>query len=108
MTVYVDAARHPFRRMVMCHMIADSIDELMQMADEIGLDRKWFQPSSHPHFDICKANRAKAIKAGARPVTNRELVQAMRNYRKTWFNSQSERDALRAATCATEQSGKKI
>lgn len=96
MAVYVDAPHHRVGRMVMCHMLADSVDELMTMADRIGVDRKWFQPASHPHFDICKTKRAQAIAAGAVEVSNRELVDVMRRYRRTWFADHEERDALDA------------
>ena len=75
MSVYIDNAQLPFGRMLMCHMAADSTDELLQMADTIGVARKWIQ---HPgtfreHFDICKAKRMEAIKAGAIPVTGHYL-----------------------------------
>ncbi|KRE02572.1 hypothetical protein ASE61_14935 [Bosea sp. Root670] len=76
MTVYVDDVRHQLGRMVMCHMWADSLDELLAMADRIGVARKWIQ--GHPqlsfgkhrnaswvHFDIALAMKAKAIEAGA-------------------------------------------
>lgn len=76
MTVYVDDVRHAFGRMVMCHMWADTLDELLAMADTIGVARKWIQ--GHPelsfgkhrdaswiHFDIALAPKAKAIRAGA-------------------------------------------
>jgi len=76
MTVFVDDVRHAFGRMVMSHMWADSIDELLAMADKIGVQRKWIQ--GHPtlsfgkhreaswvHFDVSLGAKAKAIAAGA-------------------------------------------
>ena len=79
MSVYVDKARHPYRRMIMCHMIADTEEELHQMADKIGVKRKWFQKhSSFPHYDICKTKRKLAVENGAIEVTPKELVKKMR------------------------------
>ena len=83
MTVYVDSARHPFGRMLMCHMIADTLDELHGMADAIGVDRKWFQSNaSFPHYDICQSKRQLAIAAGAVVVDNRALAHKMRELRQ--------------------------
>lgn len=68
MAVYVDPARHPFGRMLMCHMWADSLEELLAMADAIGVARKWLQQppkASWVHFDIAKSKRALAISRGA-------------------------------------------
>lgn len=68
MTVFVDDVRHRFGRMVMCHMWADSLDELLAMADRIGVARKWLQQppkASWVHFDVSLAMKAKAIEAGA-------------------------------------------
>lgn len=68
MTVYVDDMRAPFGRMVMCHMWADSLDELLTMVDRIGVQRKWLQQppkASWVHFDISLAKKDLAIKAGA-------------------------------------------
>src|SRR4051812_30173051 len=56
MTVYVDDVRHPFGNMMMCHMWADSLDELFAMADTIGVQRKWIQ--GHPELSIGKAKQA--------------------------------------------------
>ena len=68
MTVYVDDVRHRFRHMVMCHMWADSLDELLAMADLIGVQRKWLQQppaASWVHFDISLGKKSIAIEAGA-------------------------------------------
>ncbi|MFC5423009.1 DUF4031 domain-containing protein [Bosea eneae] len=76
MAVYVDDVRHQFGRMVMCHLWADTLDDLLAMVDRIGVDRKWVQ--GHPtlshgkhrnaswvHFDISLGMKAKALAAGA-------------------------------------------
>lgn len=43
MTVYIDDAYLPYGRMKMCHMIADTEEELHQTALRIGMKRSWFQ-----------------------------------------------------------------
>ncbi len=76
MTVYVDDVRHSFGNMVMCHLWADTLEELLAMVDKIGVQRKWIQ--GHPtlsfgkhrnaswvHFDIALSKKALAIAAGA-------------------------------------------
>lgn len=75
MTVYVDDMKACFGRMVMCHMMADTTDELLSMADKIGVRRKWIQKAGtdHEHFDICTSKRAIAVKLGAHEVTMRDL-----------------------------------
>ena len=68
MTVYVDDVRHQFGRMVMCHMWADTLPELLAMADQIGVQRKWLQQppkTSWVHFDVSLGCKAKAISFGA-------------------------------------------
>lgn len=68
MTVYVDSAFTPYRGMRMCHMWADTLDELLAMADTIGVQRKWLQQppaASWVHFDIAQSKRHLALKAGA-------------------------------------------
>lgn len=90
MAVYVDRARHypsaPRNRfgkkMVMCHMLADTEDELHAMADTIGVARRWFQASaSTPHYDVCSSKRLLAVKHGAVECTNKELVVVIRRLR---------------------------
>lgn len=81
--VYVDNMMAGFGRMIMCHMIADTTDELLQMADKIGVARKWIQDKGEysEHFDVCLSARAKAVKFGAKEITMREFAQIV-NIRK--------------------------
>lgn len=75
MSVYVDESVHPYGRMMMCHMIADSTDELMAMAAKIRVAQKWLQQpgKANEHFDVCKSKRALAVGLGAIEVSNREM-----------------------------------
>ena len=81
MAVYVDHARNPFGRMLMCHMVADGIEELLMISDRIGLARRHFQSGSFPHSDLSQSYRARAVIAGAVEVDRRGLVAVMRAYR---------------------------
>lgn len=78
MTVYVDDALNRYGRMKMSHMLADTVTELHVMADAIGIARKWFQPRSHPHYDICQTKRHRAFELGAVAVTQRAMVEIRR------------------------------
>lgn len=81
MAVYIDNARIPYRRMLMCHMIADTPAELHTMALSVGLRREWFQISRAgvPHYDICLSNKEKALEKGAINVlTQRRFGMHMR------------------------------
>lgn len=64
-----------------CHMASDDLseeglEELHEMAVNIGLKREWFQNHPrHPHYDLSPLGRELAIEAGAVPVSSRELVK---------------------------------
>lgn len=96
MTVYVDNARNPFGRMLMCHMVADDIADLFRIADLIGLSRRHFQNGSFPHFDLSLGYRLRAIGAGAVEVDRRGLVTVMRTYRERLNKDPEELERLRA------------
>lgn len=84
MSVYVDNMRASYGRMIMCHMIADTDDELHAMAARIGVARKWFQDTlSGPHYDIALSKRALAVEYGAREVTLRQAALMCANRRRT-------------------------
>jgi hypothetical protein len=71
--VYVDDMRAPYGRLIMCHMIADSDEELHAMADRIGVARRWHQkPGPGSHYDIALSKRAAAVAAGAVEITWRQ------------------------------------
>lgn len=84
MSVYVDKSLYDYGRLIaVCHMIADTPDELHAMADAIGVARKWFQDPrtmkvSHAHYDIAKSKRALAVEAGAVECDRVAFVTALR------------------------------
>ncbi len=73
--IYVDDMNAKFGRMIMCHMIADTTNELLEMADKIGVQRKWIQyPGTYKeHFDICITKKKKAVELGAKEISWKEL-----------------------------------
>lgn len=85
MPVYVDNMQAPFGRMVMCHMLADTDDELHAMADRIGVARRWHQKPGtvHSHYDICLTKRAIAVRFGAVEITTRETGMIVRRKRES-------------------------
>jgi hypothetical protein len=75
MAVYVDDMKAGYGRMKMCHMLADTDEELHAMADRIGVARKWHQKppkASDSHYDIALGKRALAVAAGAVEITWRQ------------------------------------
>jgi hypothetical protein len=81
--VYVDKQRNTYGRMVMCHMIVDTEDELHAMADRIGLRREWYQgDASTPHYDVSLSRRALALRHGAVECDRREFVRIIQAKRE--------------------------
>lgn len=111
MTVYVDDMRAPYRRMVMCHMLADTDEELHAMAARIGVARRWWQSpenTSGSHYDICRSKRALAVAFGAIEISQRQAA-AMNWRRKVTGQLGSPNDAVawmlncRTARCSRAQ-----
>lgn len=96
MAVYVDDMRAPFSRMVMCHMLADSDEELHAMAARIGVARKWWQSpekTSGSHYDIALCKRSMAVGFGAIEITLRQAC-AMNTRRRVTGVLGSPEDAI--------------
>lgn len=77
MAVYVGTIEYPFGRMIMFHLVADTVDELHAMVDKIGVSRRWFQNKKEhglPHYDICKSKKVLAIKHGAIEMSDRDIL----------------------------------
>lgn len=83
MTVYVDDFDIPYGRMKLSHMLADTDEELHEMARRIGVARRWWQSpekTSGSHYDIALSKKALALQAGAVAITARQA--AMMNRRR--------------------------
>lgn len=96
MAVYVDDMRARYGRLILCHMLADSDEELHAMADRIGVARKWHQAppkASSSHYDIALTKRALAVAAGAVEISMRQAA-AMNARRRVTGHLGSPGDAL--------------
>jgi hypothetical protein len=77
--VYVDSMDAPFGRMLMCHMMADTTEELLAMVDTIGVRRQWIQNAGtyREHFDISRHKKRLALANGAQQVTGRQYAEIL-------------------------------
>lgn len=93
MAIYVDPARHPFKGHLMCHMTADTLDELHDMAARLAMRREWFQQppkASFPHYDIPAARRELAIEYGAVEVNERTCLYFAAQLGVEWARQQGD------------------
>ena len=66
MTVYVDDAVHLWRDQRWAHLMADTLEELHEMAARLGIPRRAFQnKTSGAHYDVPSDLRERAIGLGA-------------------------------------------
>lgn len=75
MTIYVDDEQIPSRGKVWCHLVADSLEELHEFAERLGLRRSWFQDASvYPHYDLTMSVQKKALSLGALMGDRRTII----------------------------------
>lgn len=86
--IYVDDMKAPFKGMIMCHLLADTHQELLEIANQLGLSREWIQRQGevYEHFDISLTKRKAAILLGAQEITKHELVKLLNNKRRIMSN----------------------
>lgn len=68
-----------------CHLTADTLDELHELAAKIGMKRSWFQLSAGkeiPHYDLVASRRKLAVKYGAIEITRNEMADRVAKYLK--------------------------
>ena len=76
MAILVDDAVWPWRGRLWAHLVSDtSVDELHAFAERLGIPRRAFQGD---HYDVTDELRDCAIAEGARAVTSRDVVRALR------------------------------
>ena len=78
MSVFVDEIRN-WRSGSWRHMMTDSLDELHEMAESIGLQRRWFQSRTrYPHYDLRPSKRILAIQKGAIEISAIDMIKRFR------------------------------
>jgi DNA-binding transcriptional regulator YdaS (Cro superfamily) len=94
MAVYVDDAHIPAEvqngsrahNSTLCHLTADTQEELHAFAAQLGLKRSYFQPgksiggrpSPFWHYDVTAGKRLQAVKLGAVEIASRDMPNIMR------------------------------
>ena len=88
MSVYVDAIgpvvmNKNWRWPTACHMIADTEDELHDMALRLRLKHSWCQKKNNniPHYDLTENKRKQAVKLGCIEIGLQEMGKRIREYR---------------------------
>lgn len=72
------------RSIASCHLLADSVEELVEFAKGIGMKERWLQKSVSGtwHFDLTSKRRDAAVLNGAKELTRRELCDLLKKHNK--------------------------
>jgi hypothetical protein len=83
MPVYVDNLRdYGWRHGLTCHLFGDSLAELMEFAERIGMKPEWFHAERHLNFILTAEGRDIAVQNGAIELNQREFVAKLRELRE--------------------------
>jgi hypothetical protein len=92
MSCYVDTVRsYPnsgLRYTEFCHLLADTRAELHEMAEALGIPRRYFQ--DHPwrwHHDLPAHLRPRAIELGALEVTIHQVGPLLRERKRAYLSA---------------------
>lgn len=93
MATYVDNSNNPRGRHRVCHLFADTTEELIQIGKKLGLNERWVSMrGTHLEcFDLWRSKRTKAIKHGAISIT-RERVAEIIEEKKIRFSASWKHD----------------
>lgn len=82
MPVYVDSEGIPWQGRAWCHLVADTLEELHNFAQQLGLKRHWFQDRSfYPHYDVTMPVRQRALRLGAISADRKTIIQCCKQMR---------------------------
>lgn len=68
-----------------CHLLADTEEELHEMALSIGMKRAWFQDGdthTMPHYDLVASKRKLAVAKGTIEIDRKQLCQMIERRKK--------------------------
>lgn len=77
MAIYVDFVKIEYRGHQWCHMLADTLQELHEFAELIGVDKRLFhRDASYPHYDITVEMRETALENGAIKADRKKIIES--------------------------------
>lgn len=102
MTVYIDNMQASYRGMKMCHMVADTLEELHDMATKLGLRRYFQEPpkASKPHYDVSLTKKREALTRGAIEGTRHDMVICSNKLLIEWIESSDATEEVKRSLIA--------
>jgi hypothetical protein len=67
-----------------CHLLADTEEELHNMAASIGMKKAWFQSGDNhamPHYDLVASKRKLAVAKGTIEIDRQQICDMLKKYK---------------------------